>query len=119
MYALLVCVCLRRRSSSCSLNDRRRVRHWLLTFGTVVVVSVCCACVVIGVCDTFCDLLLYTDDDNVAQLNPDQNAFQRQFVSDVRRIEELARKLRFFNTEVVKASKCCPAADLLHRLGWW
>lgn len=36
-------------------------------------------------------------------MNPDTNAFQRQFVTDVRRVEELARKLRFFSHEVTNA----------------
>ena len=46
-----------------------------------------------------------------SQLNPDVNAFQRKFVSDVRRAEELARKLRFFQAEVTKAKLVVPSAS--------
>ena len=37
------------------------------------------------------------------QLNPEENAFQRRFVNEVRRCDELSRKLRFFAAEVLKA----------------
>ncbi|KAJ3092075.1 H(+)-transporting V0 sector ATPase subunit a [Quaeritorhiza haematococci] len=36
-------------------------------------------------------------------LNPDVNAFQRAFVNEIRRIEELERKLRFLRSQIQKA----------------
>ncbi|CAF1489668.1 unnamed protein product [Didymodactylos carnosus] len=35
-------------------------------------------------------------------LNPNVNAFQRKFVNEVRRCEEMERKLRFLETEIKK-----------------
>ena len=37
------------------------------------------------------------------QLNPDVNPFQRSFVGEIRRIDEMARKVRFFSTQIAKA----------------
>ncbi len=36
------------------------------------------------------------------QISPATNVFQRKFVNEVRRCEEMERKLRFFETEVKK-----------------
>lgn len=43
--------------------------------------------------------------------NPDVNAFQRKFVSEVRRCDEMERKLRFFESEVEKAKLEINGAD--------
>ncbi len=36
------------------------------------------------------------------QVNADVNAFQRKFINEVRRCDEMERKLRFLNNELVK-----------------
>jgi len=46
-------------------------------------------------------------------MNPDVNAFQRKYVNDVRRCDELERKLRFFQAEVEKAEMKFASPDLL------
>ena len=38
------------------------------------------------------------------QLNPDVNAFQRKFVNEVRRCEEMERKLRKWTREILDVS---------------
>lgn len=43
------------------------------------------------------------------QLNPDVNAFQRKFVNEVRRCDEMERKLRYIEAEVNKDGVHVPA----------
>jgi hypothetical protein len=38
-------------------------------------------------------------------LNPHQNPFQRAFISEVKRADELERKLRFFEDQIQKANE--------------
>lgn len=46
-------------------------------------------------------------------LNPDVNAFQRNFVNEVRRCDEMERKLRFFSNQLDKAQIPVRAYDML------
>lgn len=39
----------------------------------------------------------------MGQLNPDVNAFQRNFVNEVKRADEMERKLRYFEEQLRKA----------------
>ncbi|KAG1654258.1 V-type proton ATPase subunit a isoform 1 [Nymphon striatum] len=48
------------------------------------------------------DILLETYMMKAKKLNPDVNAFQRKFVNEVRRCDEMERKLRFLEKEIKK-----------------
>lgn len=47
----------------------------------------------------------------ILQLNADVNAFQRKFVSEVRRCDELERKLRYIEAEVNKENLHIPEIE--------
>ena len=46
------------------------------------------------------------------QLNPEVNPFQRSFVGEIRRIDEMARRVRFFTTQIDKESQQYPTAPV-------
>jgi V-type H+-transporting ATPase subunit a len=45
-------------------------------------------------------------------LNPDVNPFQRSFVGEIRRVDEMARRLRFFQTQIDKETDKVPVRPL-------
>ncbi|CAE6444236.1 unnamed protein product [Rhizoctonia solani] len=45
-------------------------------------------------------------------LNPDVNPFQRSFVGEIRRIDEMARRVRFFNAQIEKDNQQYPTAPV-------
>lgn len=49
---------------------------------------------------------------SAAQLNPDVNPFQRSYVGEVRRIDEMARRVRFFSTQIEKEKDLVPVRPL-------
>lgn len=46
------------------------------------------------------------------QLNPSVNPFQRSFVGEIRRIEEMSRRVRFFSTQIQKEQDVVPIRPL-------
>ena len=46
------------------------------------------------------------------QLNPDVNPFQRSFVGEIRRIDEMARRVRFFQSQIEKEKDLIPIRPL-------
>jgi V-type H+-transporting ATPase subunit a len=46
------------------------------------------------------------------QLNPDVNPFQRSFVGEIRRIEEMARRVRFFAAQIERERDVVPIRPL-------
>ncbi|CAG8721242.1 23_t:CDS:2, partial [Acaulospora morrowiae] len=47
--------------------------------------------------------LIQFRDVRISQLNPDVNAFQRAFVNEIRRFDEIERHLRFFTSQIAKS----------------
>lgn len=45
-------------------------------------------------------------------LNPDVNPFQRSFVGEIRRIDEMARRVRFFSSQIEKESAQYPTSPV-------
>ncbi|KAI0933535.1 hypothetical protein AcW1_005341 [Taiwanofungus camphoratus] len=45
-------------------------------------------------------------------LNPDVNPFQRSFVGEIRRVDEMARRVRFFSTQIEKEKDRIPIRPL-------
>jgi vacuolar-type H+-ATPase subunit I/STV1 len=45
-------------------------------------------------------------------LNPDVTPFQRSFVGEIRRVEEMARRVRFFSTQIEKEKDVIPIRPL-------
>lgn len=48
----------------------------------------------------------------ICQLNPDVNPFQRSFVGEIRRIDEMARRVRFFAGQIEKEKDPIPIRPL-------
>ena len=46
------------------------------------------------------------------QLNPDVNSFQRSFVGEIRRIDEMSRRARFFAAQIEKEKDIVPVRPL-------
>lgn len=49
---------------------------------------------------------------SVFQLNPDVTPFQRSFVGEIRRVDEMARRVRFFSTQIEKEKDVIPIRPL-------
>ena len=45
-------------------------------------------------------------------MNPDVNPFQRSFVGEIRRIDEMARRIRFFQSQIEKEKDLIPIRPL-------
>ncbi|CCM05773.1 uncharacterized protein FIBRA_08006 [Fibroporia radiculosa] len=45
-------------------------------------------------------------------LNPDVNSFQRSFVGEIRRVDEMARRVRFFSSQIEKEKDTIPIRPL-------
>jgi V-type H+-transporting ATPase subunit a len=46
------------------------------------------------------------------QLNPSVNPFQRSFVGEIRRIDEMSRRVRFFSSQIAKEKDVVPIRPL-------
>lgn len=49
---------------------------------------------------------------HVPKLNPSVNTFQRSFVGEIRRIDEMARRVRFFSNQIEKEKDVVPIRPL-------
>lgn len=49
---------------------------------------------------------------NTTQLNPDVNPFQRSFVGEIRRVDEMSRRTRFFAAQIEKEKDVVPVRPL-------
>lgn len=49
---------------------------------------------------------------HVPKLNPSVNTFQRSFVGEIRRIDEMARRVRFFSNQIEKDKDVVPIRPL-------
>jgi V-type H+-transporting ATPase subunit a len=47
-----------------------------------------------------------------SQLNPNVNPFQRSFVGEIRRVDEMARRVRFFANQIEKEKDVVPIRSL-------
>ncbi len=47
-----------------------------------------------------------------SKLNPNVNPFQRSFVAEIRRIEEMGRRVRFFSSQIEKEKDVVPIRSL-------
>ena len=46
------------------------------------------------------------------QLNPNVNPFQRSFIAEIRRVEEMGRRVRFFSSQIAKEKDVVPIRSL-------
>lgn len=57
-------------------------------------------------------IVVTTNECSTAQLNPTINPFQRSFVGEIRRIDEMARRVRFFSNQIQKEKDVVPIRPL-------
>ncbi len=46
------------------------------------------------------------------QLNPNVNPFQRSFIAEIRRVEDMGRRVRFFSSQIAKEKDVVPIRSL-------
>ena len=64
------------------------------------------------VCLPYVSSFSLTQSPPTPQLNPDVNPFQRSFVGEIRRIEEMARRVRFFAAQIERERDPVPIRPL-------